>query len=323
MVTDLDDFKSPNRKPWLVVILVILVVAVFVVRERSHKLDLDRKSREIEAVKAQKIQANAEPEFAAVSEEKAPMPAAVPQKVADVSSAMEKAKEFEQKRLFGKARELYIDILSQSIDAAARRQVEVSLGKIHIHLIMTPSAMPEKAEHVVKSGDSLDKIAKKYNTTVDLLAKSNNISNPSLIKAGDVVRVFNGTFKCKVSKSNNDMVIYLDDKFFKRYRVGTGKFGKTPVGTFILTEKQKEPVWWHPSGKSYQFGEPENILGTRWMSLKATGNTPDVKGYGIHGTWEPQSIGKAESAGCVRMRNEEVEELYTYLPNGTAVEIVE
>jgi len=59
------------------------------------------------------------------------------------------------------------------------------------------------------------------------------------------------------------------------------------------------------------------------MTLRATGDTEDVRGYGIHGTWEPSSIGKAESAGCIRMRNEEVEELYSLIPNGTAVEIVE
>jgi lipoprotein-anchoring transpeptidase ErfK/SrfK len=48
-----------------------------------------------------------------------------------------------------------------------------------------------------------------------------------------------------------------------------------------------------------------------------------VSGYGIHGTWDEASIGKAESAGCVRMRNAEVEQLYTLLPNGTEVAIEE
>ena len=56
------------------------------------------------------------------------------------------------------------------------------------------------------------------------------------------------------------------------------------------------------------------VLGTRWMGF-------DITGYGIHGTTEPDKIGQQVTAGCVRMRNEEVEELYTLIPVGTEVTI--
>jgi len=60
------------------------------------------------------------------------------------------------------------------------------------------------------------------------------------------------------------------------------------------------------------------------MSIKASGSgTPDVKGYGIHGTWDDSSIGKAESAGCIRMRNQDVEQLFVLVPMGTVVTITE
>jgi lipoprotein-anchoring transpeptidase ErfK/SrfK len=59
------------------------------------------------------------------------------------------------------------------------------------------------------------------------------------------------------------------------------------------------------------------------MTLRAEGETPDVRGYGIHGTWDNSAIGKAESQGCVRMRNEDVEELFALLPLKTAVVITE
>ena len=61
---------------------------------------------------------------------------------------------------------------------------------------------------------------------------------------------------------------------------------------------------------------PENVLGTRWLGL-------DVSGYGIHGTVEPQSLGKQVTQGCVRMANNEVEELYTYIPVGTEVTVTD
>lgn len=318
-VKELDDFKSPHRIPWLIVVVVIVVAVLFLWREDRHNKNVKHRAEA------------ATEKFGTVSTEGVKAPAQSPDLVGnpaetkreDVGKAVARAQDLEAKRKFVEAKKIYNHILMIPIDDSVRRSVEARIGKINTDLVFTPYAMPEKTDYVVKRGDSIDKIAQKLGTTVDLISKSNNVRDPSKIKVGDIFRVFTGKFTVKVSKTNIDLVVYMNGEFFKRYNVGTGKFGKTPVGTFIITGKQKEPVWWHPSGKSYQFGEPENILGTRWMSLKATGDTPDVKGYGIHGTWQPQSIGKAESAGCVRMRNEDVEELYMLLPEGTEVEIVE
>ena len=49
----------------------------------------------------------------------------------------------------------------------------------------------------------------------------------------------------------------------------------------------------------------------------------DVPGYGIHGTTEPESIGYQATEGCVRMHNSDVEELFTIVPPGTEVIIVD
>ena len=59
------------------------------------------------------------------------------------------------------------------------------------------------------------------------------------------------------------------------------------------------------------------------MSIKATGKTPPVKSLGIHGTWDDDSIGKRESAGCVRMHNKDVEEVFALVPVGTPVQILQ
>jgi lipoprotein-anchoring transpeptidase ErfK/SrfK len=61
---------------------------------------------------------------------------------------------------------------------------------------------------------------------------------------------------------------------------------------------------------------PKNILGSRWLGLSE-------KSYGIHGTTEPQSIGRQVTSGCVRMRNSDVEELYQIVPEGTEVVIID
>jgi lipoprotein-anchoring transpeptidase ErfK/SrfK len=57
-----------------------------------------------------------------------------------------------------------------------------------------------------------------------------------------------------------------------------------------------------------------NPLGTRWIGISK-------KGYGIHGTNSPKSIGRAASLGCIRLRNEDVEELFEMVSVGDAVEL--
>lgn len=214
---------------------------------------------------------------------------------------------------FLKARELALAIWKSSGGTPTQREAEAILNEVNIALVMSPRPMPEKEEYVVQSGDSLERIAKRFGTTIELLRAGNNIRG-SLIKAGDRLRVFTGKFSLSVSKSDNDLVLFMNGDFFKRYRVGTGEYNKTPVGDFIINDRIAQPTWWRPDGKSIPYGDPENLLGTHWLSI-------NVKGYGLHGTWEPDTIGKQLSAGCVRLLNEDIEQLYTLLPLGTPVSI--
>jgi len=233
------------------------------------------------------------------------------------------AKALEEKDDLTGARGKWHDILRQAADVRVVSDAEEKIGKMNIALVLTPRPMPEKVDYVVQAGDSIEKIARKHGTTIELVQESNQLKNADLIKAGDRLVVLTGKVSIVVSKGRNDLVVRLNDTFFKRYRIGTGKYSKTPIGTFVVADRQKEPVWWRPDGKQIPYGDKENILGTRWMSIKATGSTADIKGYGIHGTWDDASIGKSESAGCVRMRNSDVEELYKLVTAGTLVTITE
>ncbi|MDD5677722.1 MAG: L,D-transpeptidase family protein [Kiritimatiellae bacterium] len=220
------------------------------------------------------------------------------------------------------ARQQGYALLAQTTDPALATSLETLLGQLNIELIMSPAAMPEKEEYVVKAGDSLERIARKFKTTVDLIKKSNALQR-TVLHPGDRLLVFKGTFTLDISKSRNDLVVKADDRFFKRYRVGTGKFGRTPTGSFVIADKIEQPPWWRPDGRMIPFGDKENVLGTRWMSLQATSATNAVRGYGLHGTWEPETIGSQASAGCIRLLNSDVEELFLMLPTGTRVVISE
>jgi lipoprotein-anchoring transpeptidase ErfK/SrfK len=195
----------------------------------------------------------------------------------------------------------------------ASDQAYIALGEIDTLVLFSPTPAPEKVDYTVETGDSLSKIAKKFGTTVDLIKKSNNLSR-DLIRVGDRLRIYQGKFSVEVSRTANTLTLIDNGKFFKRYRVGTGQFSKTPVGEFEITSKLKDPPWYRSDGKTIPFGDPENILGEYWLGI-------NVPGYGIHGTWETNSIGKQSSAGCVRLLNDDVSELYVILPIGTPVTI--
>ena len=86
----------------------------------------------------------------------------------------------------------------------------------------------------------------------------------------------------------------------------------TPTGEFRIVSRVSNPTYYHPgviipSGKT-------NPVGTRWLGLS-------LKGYGIHGTNVPSSIGRAASHGCIRLRNRDIERLFAMLQIGDRVEI--
>jgi L,D-transpeptidase ErfK/SrfK len=88
----------------------------------------------------------------------------------------------------------------------------------------------------------------------------------------------------------------------------------SPEGTMTVINRVKNPTWFGPGGKVVGPGGA-NPVGTRWIGLSR-------KGYGIHGTNEPASIGKAASHGCIRMRNRDVEQLFDLVETGAVVEFL-
>ena len=205
----------------------------------------------------------------------------------------------------------------EALDAApGDARVEGFLGEVDMELMRSLSPMPEKVEHVVSGGDYLGKLAAKYNTPVGAIRMMNGLHGDNL-RIGQRLTLFDGQnheFAVRVNKTHNDLVLTLDGRFFKRYRVSTGAGGRTPAGSFKIVDKIEHPTWYRSGGAPVPYGDPENLLGTHWLAL-------DVQGYGIHGTWEPETLGRQSSAGCIRLLNEEVEELYNLLPKGTAVTV--
>lgn len=215
------------------------------------------------------------------------------------------------------ARQLCQQLFQEHPESPEAAQAQQRLGEINVHLLFSPSpeaTAPFYTAYTIELGDTLGRIARRHKTTVELLQKANHLTGEKIL-VGHALRVPTVTFSVIVDKSQNTLTLKANEEVIKTYAVSTGKDNQTPVGTFTIVNKLVDPPWYTAQGVIPP-GSPENILGTRWLGFSKPG-------YGIHGTTDPAAIGQSVTAGCVRMRNAEVEELYALLPMGTDVTIVD
>ena len=130
-----------------------------------------------------------------------------------------------------------------------------------------------------------------------------------------------------IDTTENFLYLVEKDGQARRYGVGTGKPGFEWAGTHSITRKQVWPDWRPPSqmivreranGRilpDYMPGGPENPMGARALYIGSTL-------YRIHGTNQPWTIGGAVSSGCIRMRNEDVVDLYERAEVGAKVVVM-
>jgi len=117
-----------------------------------------------------------------------------------------------------------------------------------------------------------------------------------------------------VSLEDRKLALVEDGKIVKVYSVAVGKPSTpSPVGSFTIERRVMNPTYSH-DGRVVAPG-PNNPVGSRWMGLS-------IKGYGIHGTNVPSSIGKAASHGCIRMGKADVENLFSQVAVGDEVELI-
>jgi len=116
-----------------------------------------------------------------------------------------------------------------------------------------------------------------------------------------------------VSLVDRKLAVIDNGNVIATFQVAVGAdVSPSPTGEFTIVSPVANPTYYHrgtviPTGR-------DNPVGTRWIGLS-------LKGYGIHGTNAPRSIGQAASHGCIRLRNRDMERLFTLLKVGDAVQI--
>jgi L,D-transpeptidase ErfK/SrfK len=159
-------------------------------------------------------------------------------------------------------------------------------------------------QHIVKPNETLWSISEDYRVPFSSIVQANQIGNPNMIYVGQAITIpglpnpDQIPYSIHISTSNRTLTLMKNSTPVKTYPIAVGRvLHQTPVGDFVVINKAPNP------------GGP---FGTMWMSLSK-------KHYGIHGTNNPSSIGKAVSRGCIRMYNSDVEELANTIPIGTRV----
>jgi len=215
-----------------------------------------------------------------------------------------------------KARQWYMVARGATVSGDTLTRLNNELRDTHADSGTPALAKIKMLTYRVQPGDSLWKIARRHATTINALRKANRLTS-DLIRVDKILKVPQGPFHVHISRKRHTLRLLQGDKAVKLYRVGLGKDSSTPVGTFPVGSKLENPVWYSDRGRIPP-GDPRNVLGSRWIGFEGR--------VGIHGTRksDENTVGQDSSEGCVRMRDDDVKELYDFLVVGKSkVTIVE
>jgi lipoprotein-anchoring transpeptidase ErfK/SrfK len=116
-----------------------------------------------------------------------------------------------------------------------------------------------------------------------------------------------------ISIADRRLAVIEDGNVLAYFPVAVGAaVSPSPTGDFEIVNRVTNPAYYH-DGVVMEASE-NSPVGTRWIGL-------NLKGFGIHGTNAPRSIGRAASHGCIRLRNRDVERLFAMLRVGDVVSI--
>ena len=139
-----------------------------------------------------------------------------------------------------------------------------------------------------------------------------------------------------LDRKHHQLLVLRDGQMTRRFPAAVGTTGwETPAGRFRVFEKVKEPVWTHPvSGELMNAQSKGNPLGSRWIGFYRDCNGRsgwdgeqylDINGCtvaGFHGTPYRWTVGRAVSHGCVRLYEENVQEVFDLVRVGTQVTVL-
>lgn len=223
-------------------------------------------------------------------------------------------------------------MLSETETLEAKKQI----GELNKTLVFSSRRLPGDpwvVSHLVEPGEVLAKLGWANGVTAGFLQQINGISDPRKMRSGYTIKIIKGPFHAVVTKHAYSLDLYLGapggpgSMYVSSFRVGLGTDDSTPTGKWIVEpgKKVRNPVYYDPRGQGMTIDaeDPTNPLGRYWIGLKGTdGASVGKLSYGIHGTIDPDSIGKQSSMGCIRLVNDDVAQVFQMLVDGKSQVVV-
>lgn len=212
------------------------------------------------------------------------------------------------------ARDELNELLKKSPAGADARRAREQLARFADEMIFSPKRIADDrliVDYAIRAGDRLAKVGRAHKVPYGVIMRINNIRDAARIRENQRIKVPNGPFHARIVKSEFRIDLYLQDVYVRSYRVGLGAEPGTPEGVWRVKEILVNPTFFppasYPDKRIIAADDPKNPLGEHWIGLEGVeGAAVGHEGYGLHGTIEPDSIGRAVSHGCIRMLNDDV-----------------
>lgn len=184
--------------------------------------------------------------------------------------------------------------------------------------------------HVIARGEHTTGIARRYNTTIDLLTRLNRGLKPSRIEVADELTVLDLAavpLELVVMRSSFRLLLWRGPVLIGCFTVGLGaESTPTPLGVSAIWQCVRNPEWRDPDTKKvFKPTEPGNVLGGYWIAIKPGGDG-HFKGIGLHGytAEKPERwLGRPGSHGCVRLVQDDIAALFALVRPGMKVTVRE
>lgn len=126
--------------------------------------------------------------------------------------------------------------------------------------------------------------------------------------------------RLQIDLSSRRLTLYQGEMELSHFPIAVGREGwQTPIGEWEVRQMIHDPAWRNPfTGRVIPGGDPENPLGDYWIGFWTDGEN----WIGMHGTPNPDSVGRAASHGCIRLYNHDIAALFALVRMGTPVIVV-
>ena len=179
--------------------------------------------------------------------------------------------------------------------------------------------------YVTQPGDTLEKVSQRYSVPWQLLAKINGLIAPDVptidnttkdlpLPVNMPLKVLRGPFTAVVRLDRHELTLMVEDRYAGRFRIGIGRDQPKLDGEYVVREKTLNPTYYGPDGLTLNPNDPKNPLGGAWIGLSER--------IGIHGTSNPQGVGRDDNLGTICVGKRDLQDLYGILSVGSRVTVL-